>query len=133
MKRKSVLDSSALLKFFQKEAGHEIVRERIEKAKKDGEPVLINIINAGEVYYLIKNKFGSEPANKALMFLEELSLNLYPADRGVVIMAAEIKSDYCLPYIDSFCAATALKENGEVLTSDRDFKKVAKIIPIVWV
>jgi hypothetical protein len=51
-KRRSVLDSFALLAFLNKEGGFEKVRSLLRVAVSTREPLFMNEINIGEVYYL---------------------------------------------------------------------------------
>lgn len=133
MKRKGVLDSSALLTFLQKEPGSEIVKKEIEKAQEDGDPLLINLVNFGEIYYLIKKRFGPKILEEILALIEELPIHLYPVSKELMVLAANIKADYNFPFVDSICAATAIKEEGYLLTADFDFKKIEKKLTIHWV
>jgi len=133
MKRKSILDSSALLRFFQKESGAEIVKNKLEKAQQENQPLLLNLINLGEIYYIVKKKFGEEKLKETLILLEELPISWYPISKDLIIKAADLKADYDLPFVDAICAATALMEDGDLLTSDPHFKKVEKEISIIWI
>jgi PIN domain nuclease of toxin-antitoxin system len=51
-KTPKVLDSFALLAFLNREAGFEKVGTLLRTAKTDSEPLLMNEINVGEVFYI---------------------------------------------------------------------------------
>ena len=53
VKTPKVLASFALLAFLNKEAGFEQVRTLLYTAEAAGEPLLMNEINVGEVFYII--------------------------------------------------------------------------------
>lgn len=132
MRRKNILDSSALLRFLQKEPGFEIVKDLLEKAQVEKEPLVLNLINWGEVYYVLKKNFGKDLMEKTLSLLEEMPISLYPISKDLIAAAANLKADKNLPFVDSICAATAIAEKGRLITSDADFKKVEKEIPLLW-
>ena len=46
-----LFDSHALLKLFQKEAGHEKVARMLTQAMRSGTPIYMNAINLGEIVY----------------------------------------------------------------------------------
>ena len=54
-----IFDSHALLKFFQKEKGHEKVTHLLQKIRKTGATQYINAINLGEIIYSTKKEFGT--------------------------------------------------------------------------
>ena len=62
MKEKAPLlfDSHALLKLFQKEAGHEKVARLLSQAIRSGTTKYINAINLGEIVYSTKRAFGDQ-------------------------------------------------------------------------
>lgn len=133
MKRKNILDSSALLRFLQKEPGYEIVKEGLNNAQKENSYWLLNLINYGEICYIIKQRYGVEKWQEIFVLLEELPLIFYPTTKELILKAADIKVAYKLPYADAICAATAWLEEGNLFTSDQDFKKIEKYISITWV
>ncbi|MGA9235775.1 MAG: hypothetical protein WBV91_13185 [Desulfobacterales bacterium] len=55
-----LFDSHALLAFFQKEAGAEIVARILNEALKQNTDTLISVMNLGEIIYLTKRRFGEE-------------------------------------------------------------------------
>ena len=46
--------------------------------------------------------------------------------------ALVIKAEYPVAYADAFCIATAKRVNGQILTSDPEFKAVENLVPILW-
>jgi len=55
-----LFDSHALLAFFQKEKGSEIVEKILRNAKKQRQDRLICVINLGEIIYMTKRRFGDQ-------------------------------------------------------------------------
>ena len=132
MSEKLVLDSFALVSLFHKEAGWRRVQAALYAQEKARARALLNWINWGEVFYVVKRRVGGAKAEEALRLLEQLPVELVPVDQPLVKAAAEIKSQHAVSYADAFCVATAQRVNGTVLTSDREFKAVEHLVKIKW-
>lgn len=130
MKRKSLLDSFALLAYLKQEDNY----EKVEKILLSGEvQVLMNDINVGETFYILARERGSEEAeyflNVVLPTLPIVNISNALYD---VVQAARIKAQYPISYADCFAVATALKEEATILTGDTEFKHVEKVVRIEW-
>jgi len=133
MKKRKILDSSALLRFFSCGKGYELIEKELEIAQKEEQKILLNLINLGEIYYAVKNKFNKETAEKTLEFINNLPISICLASKEVILRAADLKSDFGIPFVDAICAASAIIENATILTCDFDFKKVSSEVEIIWV
>jgi predicted nucleic acid-binding protein len=127
-----VLDSFALVALLHKEPGWQRVQAALYEQEKNRSRVLLNWINWGEFFYIVKRRVGAAKAEEALRLLEQLPLELVPVDQALVRAAAEIKSAYLLSYADAFCVATVQRVNGVVLTNDQEFRAVEQLITIRW-
>ena len=130
--KKSLLDSFALLAWIQDEPGAQIVEALLYKAQDEGEQVLLNIINLGEVYYSCARVQDISFARDIVKKIELLPIAIYPCSNDLVLEAAAIKAEYPISYTDAFIVATAIRENACVVTGDPDFKKVKHLIKIEW-
>lgn len=134
MKKRKLLDSFALLAFLNGEPGFAKVRDVMAAAQKTGAHLLINEMNLGEVYYILRRRRG---AGKADYFLETvmpgLPVRKMANDFDLIIEAAKIKADYPIAFSDCFAVATAIREEAVFLTGDPEFKKVEHLIEIEWV
>jgi ribonuclease VapC len=83
-KRKNLLDSFALLAFLNKESGFEKVRSLLREAQRSNQPLLMNEINIGEVYYITAKERSFELADDFLNRLEILSIQTVPNSFGDV-------------------------------------------------
>lgn len=130
MRRKSLLDSFALLAYLKQEDNY----ERVEKIlSSDETQVLMNDINIGETFYILARERGSEKAEYFLgVILPTLPITNISNTLQEVIQAAKIKARYPISYTDCFTVATAIKEGATILTGDPDFKHVEKIVSIEW-
>jgi predicted nucleic acid-binding protein len=93
---------------------------------------IINWINWGEFFYVVRRRVGASRASDTLRLLEQLPVDLYPVDQPLVREAAEIRSDHAVSYAAAFCIATARRLNGTVLTSDPEFRAVKHLVKIRW-
>ena len=133
MKKKSLLDSFALLTYLNKEDGFEKVRRLLADAQSSRQSVLMNELNVGETYWIIHRKCGREQAEYFLgPVLKGLPISVISNNFDAVISAAKIKARYALSFADCFAVATAQRESAVVLTGDPEFKNVAELVEIEW-
>lgn len=128
--KKYVLDSSALMAFFENRSGAETVEELLAKAAESKYPLLMSVVNWGEVYYSIWRAHGEKAANTKLQEIAQLPVEVVDADRGLTRLASTLKAQHNLPYADCFAAAVAQVNKGVLVTSDRDFERVAGSIEV---
>jgi predicted nucleic acid-binding protein len=127
-----VLDSFAMLAYLQGEAGMERVRESLEEAQKERCRVVMCVINLGEVLYIVESEKGLVKAHEVLSAIQQLPIEILPADNQAVLAAAHIKANHSLSYADAFAVVCAQGLNGTVLTGDREFESVTSLIAIEW-
>jgi uncharacterized protein len=129
---KLVLDSFALLSLYHREPGWQVVQKALYDQDKARTRAVLNWINWGEFFYIVKRRVGPAKTIDALHLLEQLPIELYPVDQPLVRAAAEIKSEHALSYADAFCVATAQLLGATVLTNDPEFESVASLIKVRW-
>lgn len=130
MKTKRVLDAFALLAFLEKERGHEKVRELLESGAND---LLMNAINAGEVFYIITRERGTKQGDYFLnVVLPSLPIVVVDNSFDDAIEAARLKAHHAVAYADCFAAATAIREGAALVTGDPEFAKFGDILEIDW-
>jgi len=127
-----LFDSHALLAFFQKEKGADVVATILQKAMKRGLDLYICVINLGEIIYVTKRNFGDNKKLEVLARVHQLGFKVLPVPESIVFKAAEIKAEYPISYADCFLLACALEQSATVVTGDPDFKKVAHLVNIDW-
>lgn len=132
MSEKLVLDSFALVSLFHREPGCQVVQKALYDQEKAHTRAVLNWINWGEFYYIVKRRVGAAKTADALRLLEQLPVDLFPVDQPLVRRAAEIKSEHALSYADAFCVATAQRLGATVLTNDPEFESVETLIKIRW-
>jgi predicted nucleic acid-binding protein len=130
--RTYVLDASAMLDFLNAGTGAHRVRELLRESVQQDIPLLMSVANWGEVFYVVWQKRGEEAARRAIENLSRLSIKPIPVDLEQSLKAAEIKTRHKMPYMDSLAAALAEIRQAVLVTSDRDFEKLGRRIPILW-
>ncbi len=127
-----ILDSFALLAYLQGEVGMARIQQALEEAQKDRCRVSMCIINLGEVLYIIEREQGLVKAHEALAAIQQLPIEILPADEQTVLAAAHIKANHVLSYADAFAVTCAQSLNATVLTGDREFESVESLISLEW-
>jgi predicted nucleic acid-binding protein len=127
-----VLDSFALLSLFHRERGWQRVQGALYDQARAGTRALLNWINWGELFYVVRRRAGAEGAREMLQRLEQLPVELVAVDLALVRAAAEIKSEHSVSYADAFCVATAQRVGGTVMTSDPEFRAVEHLVKVQW-
>jgi ribonuclease VapC len=128
----SVLDSFALIAFLARERGFEKVRALLNEASASNQPLPMNEINIGEVYYLTAREHSAERAEAVLHLLETLPIRPVPNTFPQVIEAARLKARYPISYADAFALATAIREGACLVTGDPEFRATTDLVEIHW-
>ena len=128
-----LFDSHALLAFFQKEKGAEIVANILRESMEQQLDQLISVINLGEIIYMTKRRFGNQEKVGILGRIHQLGLKVLPAPEALVFKAAELKAEYPISYADCFALACAQEHSAILVTGDPEFKKVVHLVSIQWI
>ena len=131
-RKRSLLDSFAMLAFLNKERGFEKVRSLLRAAETSSEPLLMNEINIGEVYYVTAKDRSVDRAEDFLHRLETLPILPVSNFFADVLEAARIKARFPISYADAFVVATAVRMNAAIVTGDPEFQVVPHLVTIVW-
>lgn len=130
MKQKRVLDSYALLAYLMAEEGCARVKEMLAL---DSEPVLMNAVNVGEVFYILARERGDRAAAHFLnVILPSLPITIIESPLKGVIAAARIKAGHSLAFADCFAAATAIEAGAILVTGDSEFRKLEPALQVEW-
>ena len=127
-----VLDTFALLAYFQDEPGTERVMEVLQGAQKEKCRVCLCMINLGEMLYIVERRRGLTEAQSVLAAIQQAPIEILPADEQTVLAAAHIKANYTLSYADAFTVACAGQLDGVILTGDKEFESVENIVTVEW-
>jgi len=129
---KAVLDSFAILSFLKGEKGASRVQKYLEGARRRRVGLFLNMINAGEVFYITFRKLGEQKAFETWGMVKNLPLQIVQNDEGLVMRAAHLKARYPFSYADAFAAATAAAESAVLVTGDPEFKTLEQELEVDW-
>jgi ribonuclease VapC len=132
MNKTYVLDANALLNLLVNGPGAERV-ERLVRDARPATPLLVSAVNWGEVFYIFWQRHGEESARQTLADLLQLPIRIVPVDIPQVLKAGELKAVHKIPYADSLAAALAALNQATLVTSDRDFEKLGRYFPVLWI
>jgi predicted nucleic acid-binding protein len=127
-----VLDANAALDYLEDGPGAERVGRLLKNALHDDTPVLMSVLNWGEVFYHSWQEQGEEAARKAIGNLSGLPIETVSVDLELSLKAGEIKARHKIPYVDCIAAALAETRQAVLVTSDRDFEKLGRRIDVLW-
>ncbi len=128
-----VLDSSALMTFFEDRPGADQVEELLAKAAEAKRPLAMSVVNWGEVYYSVWRARGEKAAAAKLQEIAQLPIEVVSVDTELGKLAARLKAEHNLPYADCFAAALAQARKATLVTSDKDFERVSTGLNVLWV
>jgi ribonuclease VapC len=127
-----VLDSHAVLAYFEGEPGGEVVRRLIQRAERRQVHLYLSLINCGEVAYIVRREKGQEAAEEILSRIDVLPITLHGVDRKLVEAAATLKAQHPIAYADAFAAATASMLGAPVVTGDPEFRHLEASTKVLW-
>jgi predicted nucleic acid-binding protein len=127
-----VLDAFALLAYLQDEPAAARVEQLLEQALKEKCRLFVSIINLGELLYIIERKGGASKAQESLALIQQLPIEILPADEPAVFSSAHIKANHVLSYADAFAVAAAMHANACILTGDTEFKGLELMVKVEW-
>ena len=131
---KKVLDSWALLAFFEDEPEAEHVESLILDGESGKHRLLMSVVNWGEVYYTILRRTSAQVADQKAAQIAEMPIEMVPVADDLVLVrqAAVFKANHKIAYADAFAAALAKQERAELLTGDPEFKQLEGEVRIRW-
>lgn len=128
-----VLDSWSVIAYLEDEPAGKKIADRIADAHENGIPLLMSVVNAGEVWYIVARKVSDEEANNSVSELQRLGVEFIEANWEITQAAARFKSKHKMSYADCFAAAVAKENKADLMTGDPEFKQVDGQIKICWV
>ena len=129
-----VLDSWALIAFFEDEPAAEAVEKLLQQAADEKHKLLMSVVNWGEVYYSTMREVSQEAAEQKAQEIAALPIDIIGVsdDLALAKQAAIFKATHKPSYADCFAAALAKQKNAELITGGPEFKAVEKEIKINW-
>ena len=128
-----VLDTHALMVFFEKEPGYEKVKSLFSLAMEKDSNLLMTSVNYGEIYCIVLRERGLEKAEEIEHIIKTLPIDIVDVDIDLAREAGKIKAHYKLSYADCFAAGLARMKKGEVITGDPEFECIKNLIKVCWI
>lgn len=128
-----VLDSWAVMAYLEDEPAAEKVADIIADAHDDHTPLLMTVVNLGEVWYIIGREASEAEAERSIVEIKQLGIEIINADWTLAREAAGFKAKRKMSYADCFAAALAKQKKAHLVTGDREFAQVEGEIQIIWV
>lgn len=127
-----VLDSWAVIAYLEDEPAAEKVADVIGDAHDDGIPLLMTVVNAGEVWYIVARETSAAEADASIKQLRDLGIEFVEVDWDLAKDAAHFKSRHKMSFADCFAAALAKQKKADLTTGDPEFKQIENEVAITW-
>jgi predicted nucleic acid-binding protein len=131
-KPKYILDSYALLAYFQAEPAGVKVRNTLKEAMLNHVAAYLSVISLGEIYYIIARKMGEEKADASVEDISCLPIGLIDVTTERVLAAAHVKAQHPVSYADAFVVAAAVEHSATIVTGDQEFKETESMAAVLW-
>jgi len=126
-----VLDSSAILRYLDDEAGAARVAEIIKSHLAGRCGAIVSALHWGEVAGITCKAHGKQAMELVLSRLSAFGLQIVAADGDRAVRASLIKLKRYLPYVDAFGVELACDSKDHVfVTADFDFKPASRDVAI---
>jgi PIN domain nuclease of toxin-antitoxin system len=121
-----VLDSWALIAFFEDEPAAESVEKLLQQAADDKQKLLMSVVNWGEVYYSTMRAVSQEAAEQQAQEIAALPIEIIGVadDLALAKQAAIFKAMHKM--------ALAKQKHAQLVTGDPEFKALENEIQIDW-
>jgi predicted nucleic acid-binding protein len=131
-KPKYILDSYALLAYFQAEPAGIKVRNILAEASTGTAAAFLSLISLGEIYYIIARKRGEEKAGTITEDISRLPVRLVDVTKERVLAAARMKAQHPVSYADAFVVSMAVEFSAIIVTGDPEFKETESQAAVLW-
>ncbi len=126
-----VLDSSAVLRYMDDEAGAARVEEIVKAHVSGRSRVVISAVHWGKIAGIVHKLHGRAAMDFALSRLNVFGFDVVPLTGTQAVRAALIKLHRGIPYVDSFGVELAAEIPDSVLvTADFDLKPAHRDVKI---
>jgi len=128
-----VLDAWSVIAYLEDEPSGQQIADLIASAHEEEIPVMMVVVNVGEVWYIIAREISEDEANHCIKELHDLRIQFIEADWALTQEAARFKSKHKISYADCYAVALAKVKNADLVTGDNEFKAVENQVKIHWI
>jgi predicted nucleic acid-binding protein len=127
-----VLDTSAVITYFEDEDGKDIVEELLISSASGSSRLLLPFSAAIEFYYINYNNIDEEIANQRFAMLMSFPLEIIKnIDVPYMIEAGRLKALYPISFADSLIAAYACLEDAPLVHKDPEYIELKEEIKLI--
>ena len=127
-----VLDSWSILAYLEDEPAGKQVADLIADAHESGTPLMMTVVNAGEIWYITARETSEDEADHTILELAQLGIQFSDADWKLAREAARFKTKGKMSFADCCAAALAKENKADLVTGDLEFKQVESEIKLLW-
>jgi predicted nucleic acid-binding protein len=132
-----ILDSCALIAYIKGEAGEEIIRDLLERAKAGQAVIYMSVYNLLEVYYGFYRELKKARAKDILRCIRRLPITIIDIiSLPVFDEAGRLKGSYSCSLADAVGIAVAVNLSGQFVTADHhemDIIEQTEHLPFLWI
>jgi predicted nucleic acid-binding protein len=126
-----VFDSSAVLRYLDREAGADRMRAIFRDASAKSAAMHISALQWAEIAAILRKRYGAKEQDIRLRRLMQLDLRIVPVTAERAVRAAAIRVDRRICFADAFAVELAMDSADHLLvTADYDFKDVVDLASI---
>ena len=118
-----ILDTKALIAFFNNEKGAENVEKILRDVDENKAEGFVSAITLTEIYYLYARERGEDFAKRKIEQITLSNLMMVEINEEIAIKAGEYKIK-AIPIADALIAASAYFVGAKVVTDDEHFEKM---------
>ena len=130
--KRIILDTSAILTYFEGEEGKKTVEEFLIESASHEIELFIPFSAAIEFYYINFNSQGEETANQRFAMLMSLPVEVLKSiDEPYMIQAGRLKASYPISFADALIAAYVYLENASLVHKDPEYLVLKNEIDLI--
>lgn len=126
------LDSWSVLAYLEDEPAGQQVADLLAEAHESETPLMMTVVNAGEVWYILAREISVEEADGSISELRELGVKFVDANWSLAREAGRFKAKHKMSFADCFAVALAKENRADLVTGDPEFKQVEGEARILW-
>jgi ribonuclease VapC len=121
-----------VIAYLEDEPAAEKIADIIADAHEQGIPLLMTVVNAGEVWYIVAREASASDADASIKQLRDLGIDFVDVNWDLAKDAGHFKSRKKMSFADCFAAALARQRKAQLATGDPEFKHVEQEISVNW-
>jgi len=130
--RMKILDAYALMAFLEDEPGAQHVEDLLAQSIQEDLRLAATTINLAEVYYNLAKRYSFDAADIAIQKLAELPIEIVSVDWELAQRAAKFKAEIPISFADCIAAALAQIRECAVVTGDKEFQRLERVVQVEW-